>query len=394
MHEGRSRRRPSTRAFARALAAGAISVVALSACLPLAPPPRFTPWWPAQRLDNPSNAASNQDFPDPSVVYAPDAAAAPGDPTFFAFSTNAFYPSPFDLPLVPTARSVDLRGWMRPGLSGNPANDAMVHRAAPHHQAGPDWQRNPYPASGPVLLNWAPDVHEFGSTWLLYFTAPSASSADQCVGVATATSVGGPYTPVDVAPLQCMHGWGGSIDPSVHVDEHGDPWLLWKNDGNCCNIATYLWSQPLAADGLSFVPGSSPTPLLGVDQPWENGSGGGREPWKNLVEAPEMYFDNGTYWLFYSANWWDSANYAVGYARCTTPAGPCSKPSDRPLLGSGPLGSGPGGQSVFADSTGQLWMAYHAWDPGRVGAAGGGSRTLRISRLSFAGDTPTLGAGP
>lgn len=33
------------------------------------------------------------------------------------------------------------------------------------------------------------------------------------------------------------------------------------------------------------------------------------------------------YYLFYSANWYASYQYAVGYATCTTPVGPCVKPT-------------------------------------------------------------------
>lgn len=106
-----------------------------------------------------------------------------------------------------------------------------------------------------------------------------------------------------------------------------------------------------------------------------------------------MVAANGSYWLFYSANWWDSSNYAIGYAKCTSPAGGCVKPRTTALMVSGPNGAGPGGPDIFVDDTGQLWLAYHAWTPGAVGSAGSGWRALHLSRLTF-GDAPVIGAGP
>jgi beta-xylosidase len=105
-----------------------------------------------------------------------------------------------------------------------------------------------------------------------------------------------------------------------------------------------------------------------------------------------MIHDGGDYWLLYSGNWWSSADYAIGYARCDAPDGPCVKPRQGPLVATGPAGLGPGGAETFVDGTGQRWMAYHAW-AGTVGYAQGGRRTLRIGQLSF-GDHPILGPTP
>ncbi len=81
------------------------------------------------------------------------------------------------------------------------------------------------------------------------------------------------------------------------------------------------------------------------------------------------------YYLFYSANWWESPNYGIlfGYAICDTPRGPCSKKTlDGPLVKSGGEALGPGGQEIFADAQGKLWMAYHARTAPIVGYSNGG----------------------
>ena len=38
-----------------------------------------------------------------------------------------------------------------------------------------------------------------------------------------------------------------------------------------------------------------------------------------LVEAPSMFEHEDTWFLFYSANKWDAAAYAIGYATCVGP---------------------------------------------------------------------------
>ena len=115
-----------------------------------------------------------------------------------------------------------------------------------------------------------------------------------------------------------------------------------------------------------------PTALLAPDQSWEAGT----------VEAPDMVVTTGGhYYLFFSGNDWDSADYAVGVATCTGPSGPCSDATPGPILASGQGVAGPGGESVFADAAGNFWITFHAWVPGAVGFPNG--RDLYIRPLTF-----------
>jgi arabinan endo-1,5-alpha-L-arabinosidase len=140
------------------------------------------------------------DFPDPTIVNAANG-------HYYAFSTNSIYGA-LDWPLVPSAVTSDLTTWTR----GTPS-DALARR--------PTWQ-----VQTPLLeKNWAPAVHQFDATWVMYFVAP-AYSGDQCIGVATSTTVQGPYQPVDTGPIVCDYGAGGSIDPSVILGAGNQPWLL------------------------------------------------------------------------------------------------------------------------------------------------------------------------
>jgi hypothetical protein len=103
-----------------------------------------------------------------------------------------------------------------------------------------------------------------------------------------------------------------------------------------------------------------------------------------------MVAAGGHYFLFYSGNNRNSANYAIGVATCRGPLGPCGDASAYPILASGPGVAGPGGPSVFADTAGSYWIAFHAWVPGAVGFPN--SRDLYLRRLDLSGPLPVVGA--
>ena len=154
-------------------------------------------------------------------------------------------------------------------------------------------------------------------------------------------------------PFICPAG-GGAIDPEPFVDANGTVYLLWKNYTSGAG-ANGIVAQQLAPDGLSLV---GPQQLIAqADQPWEAG----------IVEAPTMLAADGRYFLFYSGNDWDTANYAISYAVCTTPMGPCVKPNAGPWLTGSPTAQGPGSPSVFTDEQGETWLALHSWVGARSG---------------------------
>lgn len=212
--------------------------------------------------------------------------------------------------------------------------------------------------------SWAPAVLPRDGGFVLYYTTTDSTSGLQCIALATSDDAEGPYVDASAGPLVCPVDLGGAIDPSPFVDADGNAFLYWKNDGNCCGVPTRLWVQPLAANGRSLA--GQPTELLGADQPWEGG----------VVEAPAMAELDGALFLFYSANAWNTAAYAIGYATCASPTGPCTKVLDHPWLGSSDRAAGPGGQELFRDGDGSTRMAFHAWDAKNVGYANGGYRSV------------------
>ena len=227
-------------------------------------------------------------------------------------------------------------------------------------------------------FTWAPVVLARPGSYVLYYTVREPKAGRQAISMATSVSPGGPFTDSSTGPLIYQLSLGGSIDPSAFVDRDGTAYLVWKADSNAINQASTLWIQRMAADGLSLT--GPPVRLLGYDAPWED----------PLIEAPCLVLDEGTYYLFYSANWWNTPRYAVGYATAETVLGPYVKVTTAaPWFASDPQVAGPGGQEWFADQTGQRHMAYHGWQPGQV-ATPGGVRALRIVPVSFSTGRPVV----
>ncbi len=170
---------------------------------------------------------------------------------------------------------------------------------------------------------------------------------------------------------------GGSIDPSPFTDRDGTRYLYWKNDGNCCGQATYLYVQRLSSDGLRLE--GEAKALLHNTELWEG----------NLIEAPTVYRRGDKYYLFFSAADYGNDTYAVGYAYGSSPVGPFTKWKRNPVLKSLGRVAGPGHQCIITDSAGTPWMLYHAWEAGNTGYPNG-RRNLRLDRLSFKDGVPAI----
>ncbi len=238
----------------------------------------------------------------------------------------------------------------------------------------------------PVLPSWTVKGYQWApSVWarpdgrfVMYYSTPAPSPGfaqprRECISRAIASAPGGPFTDDSTGPFICPLDQGGAIDPSIFVD--GDtPYLLWKSDGDCCNLPTTIYSQKLTPDGLATA--GPANRLIGADQAWENG----------IVEGPSMVKDGSDYDLFYSANDWDSANYAVGFAICRSVTGPCTKPTDSPWMRSAQDYSGPGGEEFF-EAPGGVWMVHHGFLPGQAGTPGG-QRRLYLDELQFKDGNP------
>ena len=293
----------------------------------------------------PASAASwtpvyNVDFPDPDISLFGG--------IYYAYSTQV------RLDNVPVATSTDGITW----VGGH--NDTFP--------VLPTWST--------FGFTWAPTVGETSlGTYVMYYTARDTSTGVQCIGEATSVLPLGPFVDAHVAPVICQSGVGGSIDPSIFTDTNGTSYLIWKSDGDSTGDISGLWSQPL--DSSLNLEGSPSLLLVNGGQSWQG----------SLIEGPDMVKADGRYYLFYSGNNYDTANYAVGYTTCVGPLGPCTNTSFNPVLSSSEGMSGPGGESFFTGPDGQLLMAFAAF-PGPVGYENGGQRALYVASVGFSGGVP------
>ena len=285
------------------------------------------------------------DFPDPTVILV--------GATYWAYATGSGGTN------LQVMSSPDLKSW-------SPPSDPLPT----------------LPAWASPGLTWAPDVVEIEGSFVMYYTVRDPALGMQCISVATATSPGGPFSDRSTGPLICQTGDGGSIDPTPYVDlSSGNRYLIWKSDDNSIGKTTHIWGQALAPGGLSVAPGTSPALLLSQSASWQTPA----------IEGPALVRDGTTYYLFYGANYWNSASSGIGYATSKSLLGSYANQSRYgPWRGSTGNATGPQGPTVFTDVNGVSRMGFAAWS-GAVGYQSGGVRALWVGTLSFSRfGTPAL----
>lgn len=291
------------------------------------------------------NPVIDADFADPHIVRAGS--------WYYAFATGVIGETN-----IQVARSRDLVRW-------DVLGEALPER--------PGWQ------GLQMGLTWAPEVVPIGGRWVMHYTARDADRGLQCLTTAVADDPRGPYVDDSDGPLVCQVELGGSIDSHPFVDTDGRTWLFWKNDGNARDLGTRIWVQELTEDGRSLLGRPTDTGLRQT-APWQGA----------LVEAPTVLRTGRGYLMLYSANSYDSADYAMGWASATHVTGPYTDRSATPWVASSGAVAGPGGQSVLTTPDGQRWLAYHAWDSSTVGYGSGGRRAMWLDRLDLTDGRPTL----
>jgi arabinan endo-1,5-alpha-L-arabinosidase len=274
-----------------------------------------------------ANPVLDADFPDPTVIQAPDG-------FYYGYATQTERDGKWVN--IQVARSADLVHWDYLG-DGLPAKPGWAHSTQDF---------------------WAPDVVRDGERYIMYYSAKPDGSDERhglCLGVATASSPAGPF--VDIGhPLQCGEGFV-NIDPMAFDDPATSKRLLYWGSG-----FAPIKVQELGADRMSFAPGSTPKDLV-----WPNPV---KDAFPVLVEGSWVVARGGYYYLFYSGDncCGPKADYAVMVARSRSATGPfetleqaTGKPHSIVLEKRGKWFA-PGHNSIVTDAAGADWIAYHAVD--------------------------------
>jgi beta-xylosidase len=257
---------------------------------------------------------------------------------------------------------------------------------------------------------WAPSVIQStspcpgataGTCYVMYYVGLSAAFNRNCIGVATSSTPGGPYTdrgplplsgqPIGASmPIGCGDDAGvGNIDPSPFVDPSGQTYLYVSTSNVCasgsCKLKPTISVIPLAPDLLEAD--GARTPLFSGDPgTWE-----ATDAPAPTVEGPSMELHNRIYYLFYSGGSYTHA-YGMGYATASSPTGPFTKATSNPILAStASVFSVGGGDRLVTGPHDGLWMVYAA----RLSSSSA-PRTLFLDPFSWqpgAPDVPAI-AGP
>jgi hypothetical protein len=289
----------------------------------------------------PSDPVGDYDFPDPAAVFH--------DGVYYAFGGPHMM------------SSADLASWSerRDFLQRSPA------WAVPGSRGG---------APGAPIKT--------AEGFLMTFQAEQRGctrSVCTCIGAGLGLHPGQPFEP-NAEPITCMASLDGAIDSSPRRLKDGSLAVYFKTTGfNTAERPSSLWAVRISEGGAML---SEPALLLNASEAWETRDGIG------CIEGPALLeLVDGTSRLFYSGGDWtaglDGLPYSIGYADCVTPFGPCKKMTrDRPWFGPAYNDTvGVGGQEVFSDNDGQVWMVYHGWRRGHAGYARGGRRAVRFHPL-------------
>src|SRR4051812_20607290 len=205
--------------------------------LPTGAPPTTTlaahPLHPRATYTNPVSAGFADTFADPSVIRGKDGwwyAYGTSDPLREGEGTRH---------LIPMSRSADLVTWEHVG-------DAFTEDTVP---AWADRER------GAAL--WAPDIRYVDGRSRMYFvvteTPVTAEPNDNAIGVATAPTPTGPWTPSAEPVVGPRHGTGGpgdflwTFDPSQVVGPDGAEHLFYGS------YYGGIWVTNLSDDGTRAV---------------------------------------------------------------------------------------------------------------------------------------------
>ena len=211
---------------------------------------------------------------------------------------------------------------------------------------------------------WAPEVYKWNGAYYMVYSAArpaegslSSTGLRHSIGLAKADSPAGPFTDVYDHPLYAPDS--SVIDASLLFDDDGKIYLFYAKDCSENVVDGKKTSQVFGIELAQDLSGTVGEPvLLATPQAaWEKQSGS--TLWN---EGPCVFKKNGTYYLLFTANYYASAAYSVGYATSASPLGTYTKAAENPILrGDGVYTSGTGHCSVTRSPDGsELYLVYHS----------------------------------
>ena len=228
------------------------------------------------------------------------------------------------------------------------------------------------------MANYGISAPEFmekdGTFYLFYSVEDTAAGTDGAIGVATASSVTGPYTKYASNPIltQSGSGWDSLSVTEPSVIYHDGQWVMaymGQPDGSPWGS---LEKAGIATASSAFGPwtkaAGNPVIDHGANTTWDD----------DLIADPFIFFDNGYYWIWYSGGGSvggesGTRKWHSGIASASTPGGPWTKHPDNPIL----LAGGAGASDQETAWRGSVWVedneysgVYGGLNSGLVNARG------------------------
>lgn len=322
---------------------------------------------------NPVSAGFADTFADPAVIRGKDG-------WWYAYgTTDPLREGEGARHLIPTARSTDLVSWEYVG-------DAFTETTLPA-----------YADTGRGAALWAPDVRYVDGQYRMYFVVTQTTVTDEpddnAIGVATAPTPTGPWTPSDEPVVEPRRGGAGepgnflwTFDPSHVQAPDGTEHLFYGS------YYGGIWQTTLSDDGTRAA--GDPVQVT-IDNTYEGAYVVQRDGWWYLFASSANCCAGPT------------TGYSVHVGRSRDLAGPYVDREGVPLLQSraggtpvvAPNGNrwvGTGHNAVVTDLAGQDWLAYHAIDrddPYLDGTDGINERPMLLDRLDWVDGWPTVRGG-
>ncbi|WP_315092912.1 family 43 glycosylhydrolase [uncultured Cellulomonas sp.] len=319
---------------------------------------------------NPVSAGFADTYADPAVIRGKDG-------WWYAYgTTDPLREGEGTRHLIPMSRSADLVTWEYVG-------DAFTEDTRP---AWADRDR------GAAL--WAPDVRYVDGQYRMYVvvteTTLTPEPSDNAIGVATAPTPTGPWTPSGTPVVGPRPGAGGgflwTFDPSHVVGPDGTEHLFYGS------YYGGIWVTELSDDGSTAV--GEPVQVA-IDNKYEGAYVVQRDGWWYLFASSANCCAGPT------------TGYSVHVGRSRDLTGPYldregvplnqSRAGGTPVLApNGNRWVGTGHNAVVTDLAGQDWIVYHAIDrsdPYLDGTDGINERPMLLDRLDWVDGWPTARAG-
>ncbi|MDE6542007.1 MAG: family 43 glycosylhydrolase [Muribaculaceae bacterium] len=222
---------------------------------------------------------------------------------------------------------------------------------------------------------WAAQAVERNGKWYWYICAgDTARRGLHSIGVAVAPAPEGPYTDPLGEPL--VPGTTlGFIDPSVFIDNDGQAWLFWGNNG--------MWYAPLADDMISLA--GEVREVAGLNDPAAFGPMREKRDYAtntmmmktNYEEGPWVFRRGDTYYIVYAAG---GVPEHMAYSYASDIHGPWT-------YGGRIIDESPASFTIHGGSIefkGRHFMFYHN---GLAPNGGGFRRATTVEEFSWQGDS-------